>query len=421
MAAPESLRVRAYNVGFGDCLLLTFGYPDGTARHALVDFGSTKLAPKGVSLAQVAQHIRTETGGKLAVVAATHRHADHISGFAGEPGKIITGLHPRLVVQPWTEDPDLAPDATAPAAAPARPGALAAAVARLDTMHAYAASAVAEFQRRLAAGDRTDLLAAVGFLGEVNLKNAAAVRTLQQMGERRLYAKFGDVLPLDDVLPGVRVDVLGPPTLTQAAGLVAEARTDPDEYWHVATSTLSPSRAKALFPRAAVAAERSQEARWLAPRVDKLRTEELLSIVRTIDDALNNTSLILLVTIGTTSVLLAGDAQLENWSYALRDAPDAPAIRARLAACRLYKVGHHGSLNATPKTMLWQNFGTAARPEADKLITVLSTLGGKHGSKARGTEVPRTTLVDALQQESKLIDTRTATKAQFWVETTLDV
>ena len=148
---------------------------------------------------------------------------------------------------------------------------------------------------------------------------------------------------------------------------------------------------------------------------------ELLSIVRTIDDALNNTSLILLVTLGRTSVLLAGDAQLENWSFALRDAPDAAAIRARLAGCRLYKVGHHGSLNATPKTMLWQNFGTATRPQDDKLITVLSTLGGKHGSKARGTEVPRTTLVDALQQESTLLDTRAATKTRFWVETTLAV
>jgi hypothetical protein len=419
MTAPTSLRVRAYNVGFGDCILLSFGYPDGTARHALVDFGSTKLPGQGASMTQVAEHIRTETGGRLAVVAATHRHADHISGFAGDSGKIIAALHPRLVVQPWTEDPDLAPDATAPL--PTRPGALAAAVARLDTMHAYAASAVAEYERRLAAGDRTDLLAAVGFLGEVNLKNAAAVRTLQQMGEQRLYAKFGDVLPLDDVLPGVRIDVLGPPTLEQAAGLVAEARSDPDEYWHVATSTLAPSRAKALFPQAAVAAERSQEARWLAPRVDRLRTEELLSIVRTIDDALNNTSLILLVTLGASSVLLAGDAQLENWSYALRDAPDAAAIRARLAACRLYKVGHHGSLNATPKTMLWQNFGTATRQEADKLITVLSTLGGKHGSKARGTEVPRSTLVDALEQQSTLFDTRTATKARFWVETTLTV
>jgi hypothetical protein len=35
--------------------------------------------------------------------------------------------------------------------------------------------------------------------------------------------------------------------------------------------------------------------------------------------------------------------------------------------------------------------------------------------------VPRTTLVDALQQESTLLDTRAATKARFWVETTLTV
>jgi hypothetical protein len=37
---PSKLTLRVYNVGFGDCFLLTFHYP-ARDRHLLIDFGST--------------------------------------------------------------------------------------------------------------------------------------------------------------------------------------------------------------------------------------------------------------------------------------------------------------------------------------------------------------------------------------------
>jgi hypothetical protein len=37
---PSKLTLRVYNVGFGDCFLLTFHYP-ARDRHVLIDFGST--------------------------------------------------------------------------------------------------------------------------------------------------------------------------------------------------------------------------------------------------------------------------------------------------------------------------------------------------------------------------------------------
>ena len=70
---------------------------------------------------------------------------------------------------------------------------------------------------------------------------------------------------------------------------------------------------------------------------------------------MNNTSVILLFEVGARP-LFPGDAQVENWSYALEDAPDHEATRALLADVDLYKVGHHGSLNATPKKLLWEGF-----------------------------------------------------------------
>src|SRR5829696_8528671 len=119
--APTSLTIFSYQVGFGDCFLLRFVYDDGP-RHVLIDFGTTKLpdgAPKDQML-RVARDIadKCREGGLTAVVA-THRHADHISGFATKdgqgPGDVIRALNPKLVLQPWTEAKDAAIDSLGPA------------------------------------------------------------------------------------------------------------------------------------------------------------------------------------------------------------------------------------------------------------------------------------------------------------------
>lgn len=69
----------------------------------------------------------------------------------------------------------------------------------------------------------------------------------------------------------------------------------------------------------------------------------------------------------------------------------------------VYKVGHHGSLNATPKKLLWEAFTKRGNGQ---LTTLLSTMSGKHGRTANRTEVPRRTLVGALQAESELRNTQ---------------
>ena len=45
-AAPKSLMIRSYHVGFGDCFLLSFACGPRSERHVLIDFGSTGL-PEG--------------------------------------------------------------------------------------------------------------------------------------------------------------------------------------------------------------------------------------------------------------------------------------------------------------------------------------------------------------------------------------
>jgi hypothetical protein len=296
-------------------------------------------------------------------------------------------------------------------------------------MHKVAALVQKEAQRMrrmgAAGGVPRTVIDQLEFLGAENLSNLEAVKNLSTLGRRRIYAHIGTKLPVGRRLPGVRIDVLGPPTLDQTKSIASQARTDPNEFWHLAAVTadaVMTAQRTPIFPDAPIANQIPQEARWLIPKINRMNAEELLGLVRILDDAMNNTSLILLLEIGESLILLPGDAQIETWRYALREAPNAKQTRARLAKTKVYKVGHHGSLNATPKRLLWEAFErlTVTAPDDARLVTLLSTLGGTHGSVRRGTEVPRKPLVDALTQRSRLITTQHDIKPkEFWRDVTI--
>jgi hypothetical protein len=409
---PTAVTLRSYQVGFGDCFLLTVHY-GARARHVLVDFGSTGARPKGPSMEDIANDIAAVTSGRLDVVVATHRHADHISGFAGKSGATIAALAPRAVLQPWTEHPRAARDSTK---APGVRGLHASFAAALDSMHEVSRAVVDEVRRMGLRGAAAEQLR---FLGEDNLKNAAAVKTLMAMKGRR-YLAYGDDPRLASVLPGVRVHVLGPPTLEQSAAIRTQRSKDAQEYWHTRLQAMeraefwrlqaAAGKTVATTPRGMFASRfrcpsTPIEARWFRSRLRNSRADEMLQIVRTLDNAMNNTSLILLFEIGRLKMLFPGDAQIENWQYVLHEAKRKPALRKLLAGVTVYKVGHHGSLNATPKS-LWNGFANRGPTgKRNRLTSVMSTLPGKHGQVDRKTEVPRKPLVDTLRTHSTLVRT----------------
>ncbi len=435
MATPDKLRIRMYNVGFGDCFLLTFFYEGSKPeeRHVLIDFGSTAAPENRPSqMALVAKNIEATTGGRLDAVIATHRHADHISGFTTSKGKGTGDVIARiaknaLVVQPWTEEPKLAKNATAPASVRAAKGERGLAlrqVKSLESMHDIAASIVRsarrldvkrmdaenEDERIMAAipvrdaGVGSQLRARLGFIGETNLKNDSAVRNLMSMSKQKEYLYYGAKTKLEKVLPGVKVHVLGPPTADQHKEILKERSKDPSEFWQMAAraaEVTAQPQSPMLFPRAKSirGATVPKSVRWFVRRLRAVQAQQMLELVRIIDSAMNNTSLILLFEIGSKLVLFPGDAQIENWEYALKYASDRSVNLARLKKVTLYKVGHHGSLNATPKT-LWKLIGKRA-----KLVTLMSTRPGKHGNPKAQTEVPRSTLVAALKKSSQLHST----------------
>lgn len=419
MASPTGIRLRTYHVGFGDCFLLSFDYAASASRHVLIDFGTTRF-PKRTprrSHVQIARLIRTDSGGKLHGVVATHRHADHISGFAGSSGEIIAELQPTVVLQPWTEDPELDPDATAPDASVDPFAGAVGFVGGLAAMQSVAGAALAEVGRRRSGSTnaRLQTLSIInGAKGTEDISNEKAVAALIELGRQNQpeWGFHGMTSVIGDDIPGVKIRILGPPTVDQSATILKQRSTDANEYWHLqANGRDRAARTTDLFPgvRPLSKARIPVQTRWMRDQLHELRDDQLMEIVRTVDDSLNNTSLILLIEVGRGAnkkrLLFPGDAQIENWSYTLTG-PGSARLLADLAQVDFYKVGHHGSLNGTPKT-LWNGFEKRGPQEASgRMLSVMSTKGRVHGSHGRKTEVPRTTLKKALEAETEFFTTQ---------------
>jgi hypothetical protein len=387
-----------YQVGFGDCFLLTFEYAGQAepARHILIDFGTRQLAA-GLGLDDIAREIDAHTGGGPDVVVLSHRHQDHMSGFGGSGTDAIVGRwQPRLVVRSWTEDPAAPADADGPGG-PGGTGLR----AGLDQGLAFAKALSQEITS--ARGVRADLRE----LAVAQLANQAAIDRLNawSQGGKGAYVNYGKPLAIDAVVPGVQVHVIGPPTVAQHPAVAKERSTSP-EYWQLYQGLAA---AGAFIPAAGDQATGAEEKlvgpqRWVVERLQGPQLRSLLRIVTALDHAMNNTSVILLIQAGDRRLLFCGDAQIENWEYALTVAGDSRQVLDLLRGVDLYKVGHHGSRNATPRTLfnLWTEPGTRDRT----MTALMSTKPGVFpGSPGSGTEVPRQTLLAALGQRMTLCST----------------
>jgi beta-lactamase superfamily II metal-dependent hydrolase len=395
---PEQVKITMYDVGFGDCFLLTFSYAGGEKRRVLIDCGSS--SEKKDHMTKVVDQLFKDSEEHVDAIVVTHRHKDHLSAFGLKgPGEKLGKLNPKIVIQPWTEHPKAKEKALKP------PTVFTGAV-----RHLKSPSAAQEFANYLvnysdkilaAAGSRT--LSQITRLASLDIQNKEAILLLDKICKKHAYVYAGSKSGLEQLLPGVRVSVLGPPTLAQTEAIRTQTQWDEGEFWKLfnrlaarSGSNLATARGKSvLFPRAQAdpVAKSPSYVKWLLKKLDSVQLLNVQRIVRELDTALNNTSVILLFEIGDKVLLFPGDAQLENWQYALKD----QNLKKRLSKVSVYKVGHHGSTNATPKS-LWNLFNHRGKSKVG-LISLLSTKKGHHSG------VPRKSLVKALEQETILHST----------------
>lgn len=473
---PESVKVRSYQVGFGDCFLLTFNYPNNVKKHILIDFGSTgtpneengfKNEKNKDLMLTIAEDIKKTCDGKLDAVVATHRHKDHISGFAtqGEKnsegktrGDIIRECSPDLVILPWTEEPNLAPDANEPFQFVTKnsfkkdENAKKHFVSNLQSMHEVARAIYYEtqllFDSKFIQPIGLEEKEQLQFMGDNNITNRSAVENLMTMAKNGkgcyVHAEFDLQKDFNKHFPGIKVYVLGPPTVKQYPKVKKQRSKDKDEFWlqqmlNKNFWAVQAETAKTIkqddssgeevrespFPRAArYEGEIPPQNRWFIRRLRSLRGNQLLYLVRILDNAMNNTSVILLFEIGDQKLLFPGDAQIENWEYAL----SKDKYKKLLADTTLYKVGHHGSCNATPKT-LWKSFikksdKVSVKKSEDtniRLKTIVSTMHGKHGH-TKETAVPKETLVEELKTNSDYQTTEDINDIdRLFIETNIEI
>ncbi len=410
----KSVSVTMYNVGFGDCFLLTFD-TDERPHTMLIDCGRLQGSlGDGPDFWDVVRHLvdtLPTLGGQphIDVLVMTHRHRDHVHGFSNPAlwNEVSVGE----VWMPWTENPN------DPAAKRLSQAQETAATSSFRALRAFGVNG----------GPATEL--AIN-----SMANQAAMETLFRLGRERirflpeataLRSTRLDAMSTSGALPeGVVVHVLGPsrdPKVIArlnppkgesflrlgAVSVDTEALSETDraavpmpwggqwdiklDRWH---QTLGNHLARSEEEMGGANGAREPLADYIrnilddAPNLmDHVRTaarSDAEALAFNVDNSLNGTSLVLLIEACGESLLFPGDAQWGTWQMIL----ETPEWQDKLRRTTFLKVGHHGSHNATPRGFVEGDYlhGVTA------MVSVALTTNTAAGWKA----IPKLELVDAL-------------------------
>jgi beta-lactamase superfamily II metal-dependent hydrolase len=429
-AVTAELRVRMYRVGFGDFFLVTVPSDDGP-QHILIDCGVTPgTTHKGDigTIKDAVADMATETKNKLALIIVTHRHMDHIIGFSRCKELFAKFTVDSIWMPYWESEYD----------------------EQATKMQAELTALALDVQTHLALSARSDAetVDMLGMLrnatgvddtpkkGKGGGTNAASLALLKTgFGVKPEYYAKGDQPKLTPALAqsGLTAEILGPPpadALTfmkltdlkkgvgqylgaDAAGADGPAegnstgKFDPfGDAWHATAADYPPSafrewapRKQGQLPDFSVRHNKALEA-----AIHSSQPSMLFTAVKALDSFLNNQSLVVLFTFAGKKLLFVGDAQAGNWEYWMyggtpEKAPSIDALTAEgktiLSHLDFYKVGHHGSTNATPITAVDTMDG--------EFVSMCSTQAGTFGSRENKSEVPRDPLMAALAKKSAVI------------------
>lgn len=426
--SQSEVRVRMYRPGHGDCFLLSFPRQGGgDPVHVMIDCGLKPGSQNYIhkkDISEIVEHIGNTTGHRLDLVVLTHEHQDHLNGIWRKKDPYFAGFEIRRAWMAWTEDPDdddandfrkRHHDQVLGLVAARRRLALAVgsndpAVKRVDGLLAL------EFGGNIQRISEPAMLAMADPKKSINKQALKFIRGEASKHRGVSYLSPGQKpLTIPDT-DGVRVYVLGPP---REANLLSDedpkgSEAFPDDSAHgltfAAAAMNGPDDSPAPFGnrfctplkealgapffakrygqgRAGTNNTTDVEARKNAPwrRIDKEWLYSAESLALKLNTGINNTSLVLAIELPSSRkvLLFAADAQRGNWKswtkHTWKEDGETVTARDLLGRTVLYKVGHHGSHNATLAgttandyaNLSWMATGSAAA-EFTAMITAVN-------------------------------------------------
>lgn len=398
---PAAVTVRHYCQGIGDCHLLRFPKPQGGDFWMLIDCGvHSSVSGGSATMAKIVDDISKQTK-HLDVVVVTHEHTDHVSGFLTAADIFKQHITVGDVWMAWTENPVDRQARELDKYKQQAVAALQSASHRLDS-----ASTLSPHLTAL----HTQLDALLGFSFGAKGERVRAARdaAVARATGRVCYLEPSDPPISIPGLPNLRVYVLGPPRDAKLLGLTERAsemygfragwpleRALSGALAASVTAADSPDDGAPFEPNVGTALSAIYSAQDVAPEIGAFARDHYFGpdpdgaraipsrrrssapdpaerdqswrridldwlgvsadLALQLDDKTNNTSLVLAFELVDTGrvLLFAADAQVGNWlswQNARWDVDGAAVTGPDLLARTVYyKVGHHGSENATLK------------------------------------------------------------------------
>ena len=381
-----TLRVRVYNVFFGDAILLRIPEVDADGQeiilNVLIDVGNAMAGGGGDDriFAPVLADIQRELGGEpLDLYVMTHEHMDHVQGLLYGAQKLGIEIKARTVWMTASSAPDYYD--RFPDAKKKRVLAIAAreAIATFLTTSAAPVSdsiaAMLAINNPRASDDCVGHIRGIGATSPVYLHRTADIGG--GLPFRRTKVRI--LAPEQDT--SIYYGRLAPPSL----GVIQD---------DTAPTLLPPG---ATTPPAGVSAGDFFD-------LVRFRSSGMSANLRTIDKAANNSSVVLELEWNGWLLLFPGDAEEKSWAIMAR--------HGLLRPVHFLKVSHHGSKNGSPEAEI-----DAVLPELPiddrPRQAIVSTREGAYSG------VPDSATLDRLKTRATLHDTRHA-EPGGWVDVTFD-